>query len=320
MRVSRDAVDFISESLQSAYETKRLRGEKLPTAFQADHRIELAGWCVRHRLFEAALGELEKIPDARRSDVRIRVLQRQIAIARQVDKAELQESYTLPPSVPINSISEQRSAEIEAILANVSATSLADYTKNVQRRLLHGCASSGCHDHASETSFKLACDSPSRPVSRGMTISNLAACYELLDKENVTASRLLEYVSRPHGGQNVPVYRIGSNHYDAIFHWAQQSIRLDDSQLSISAAAEQFGQVQTASAEMPVITASTDQQYTDPFDPEVFNRWYRARQSAIQRNERPSEQNPSPGSFSVPEIKAPSRLSENVRNSASPAK
>jgi hypothetical protein len=223
--------------------------------------------------------------------------------------------------------------------------SIGQFNTSVQSRLLNGCATSGCHGGKSASSFRLACESPSRPVTRRMTFENFAACFQLIDRANPDQSPLLQYTSTPHAGLDAPVYRQGSKHFEAIADWVKTAALKEsvgstvrkttpaDGQVRLVMAFEELqggpprGERSTSesfSAKFPAATAgnspAADRPGTgvDPFDPEIFNRLYGVRPASAAEPAESSSAVAQPGRQSSPRLQAPRRLSDSQKQGAIP--
>ena len=95
------------------------------------------------------------------------------------------------------------------------------YVANIQPMLLTRCGASNCHGHATVSEFQLH-RVPNRRPTRSMTMRNLAATLEQLDKSNPVESPLFTWGQNPHGQTQSKLLSISNAHQQTMLvNWIQ---------------------------------------------------------------------------------------------------
>jgi hypothetical protein len=194
VRLPARAVEQHCWSLEEAYEKRR---GSLP-ASSAEARLDLAEWCLSHRLLPQAA---EQLMEARRLDPQN---PRNSPFERR-----LQMSARRPPrpaAPPEETAPGASDAEMEREIADLPAGAVEIFTSAVQPLLLNRCAANRCHGAASSGEFRLMRPPWAGPATRRLTHRNLHAALEMIDRERPEESPLLTMPLGPHGAVKAAVF------------------------------------------------------------------------------------------------------------------
>ncbi len=293
VRFHQGEVDFVADSMQSAYQ--RLHSRLEPDDVLGHQR--LANWCMRNREFNKARKQLDILRRISRNSSTIRLLERQLAnLERSVDEPTTQPTLPreeLPPGIrrlPRTGLPLATREELEELLDSFSRQSLREFTTSIHNRIVNGCAAARCHGDAGASMRLWRVDNRGGLTSTGVQ-RNLHAISRFLDRSNPQASPLLQYTSQVHGGMKSPAYDATSHHYHAIRDWvmttaidglvpevAENEEITQTSFLDEPAVAPPTAALPTAGdlPPSPVDLLSPTERFVprDEFDPEIFNRKY----------------------------------------------
>jgi len=260
IRLPATDVKFTAASLDDAY--RHLR-DALPLR-DGDARLDLVDWCLRENLHARAADQLlaagmEECDTNRRDRLERRLLYTVIA----------------PQPLTVASPAQRPNEDYSALLRELSALAVEEYTVAVQPILLRHCATAGCHS-AKESRFTLL-----RPVGQSVlpqrhTHRNLSSVATWVDRNNPQNSPLLQNARGQHGGIGA-VLAEQNPLYKRLEAWATKLYLTETvPQLAI----RQGSTVLRQPADYPVTQAGLETQLeettVDPFDPEEFNRQFQA--------------------------------------------
>ncbi len=296
IRLRADDVEMACRDLDDAYARKRA----VLSVGDAHRHLELAGWCLRHRMLGPAAAELA---DAMRADPHhpgIALLQRRLKLAMQPEEAEAGESDLEPPG----NLGPSRE-ELDAMVRRLPTGIVESFTSDVQPLLMNNCTASGCHGPNSEHELRLLRVARNRPGGRRVTQQNLHTILQWVDRDAPERSKLLTVPIEPHGGMDRPVFtqrELGQ--LQQLADWVgrlrnpaeREEVPASVSRMDRPAAPAQPAAVPvapadpfSAAAEPPSGTAAEPPadrprvqrgaslegaQSVDPFDPSIFNRQY----------------------------------------------
>ncbi len=298
IRIKQADVDLVCRSLEEGYRRKRAT---IQVGNVHDH-LELAQWCIRHKLFGLATVELSDATAADPNNPMIGVLRHRLKMA-------------MEPPPPVDPHAKRwlkpgpSNDELDRMVRGMPRGAVEAFTQSVQPLLLNSCATSGCHGPQSENGLRLWHIASSRPSSRRTTQRNLFSALQFIDRENPSASKLLTAVTKPHGTVPHPIF--GERQvlqYQRLLGWVSEIARPDVAEQPESAARRGPPEVveppdETAPARLPQqpgkarlltgtsrrrtprdaaaplktakrATPASFDQPADPFDPEGFNRRY----------------------------------------------
>ncbi len=277
LRIREQQVETVCQDLEAAFQ---YRVEKFAGS-SADSHLDLAGWCLRHELYQHAEAELAAAAKLDDRHPRLPMLRRQLE--QSMKMAEHQKQHALEQArVP----PEPKPLDPTA-LDKAPRWARALFVRQIQPLMVHSCATGGCHQPGEETTFqlsRLAIDGVGHP---GVTLRNLAATLEQIDWDASDESTLLSRARKAHGGENasqpLPPHklRVLQSWVDQLAEAHQQESQLQ--QLPVVAAIEVKPEVveitptlelnapQLAAKTPPVGVRTASYQAKDPFDPGVFN-------------------------------------------------
>lgn len=263
VRLNPATVDFRAPSIQDVYAVLVRRS----TAGDPKQHLGLFDWCISQSLLREADIQLESAArsgaDQHAVDRRRRHLNSLFDAERQRLMDAMQRPAGSPTpqrsSDPVTGEAERQSeprrfspsmpaAEIEAVdveepKQNVSSNQERDqfefseevfvaFRRQIQPRLIHGCAASSCHGPTAQGGFELARVARGRPVTRGMTERNIREVMKLINPKSPHSSTLLRVVTELHAGRGLPIIpRHESEHYQELETWVVQTGQSMRSQL-----------------------------------------------------------------------------------------
>jgi hypothetical protein len=190
---------LVADSMLDAYHRQR---QQLPRDTSEAH-LGLADWCLRYSLLDSAAQELA---DARRldpRDPRAALLERRLAVARE---AKTQASGSASGELHEDTTAKDELRKLEAVAADLSPSAVERFTRKVQPLLVNSCTTSGCHHPGGEQSFQLDRAVLHGLSNRRITLRNLVATLELVNRDSPQQSDLLSIPRRTHGGMKRPVF------------------------------------------------------------------------------------------------------------------
>ncbi len=276
-------------------------------------QIDLFRWCCRYGLRSESEWQLQRIQrltgDARtiqqlRTELDSRFNSRPAFAERSVSFEEEQ-------MIEVESTDGLGTRDqIELARASLVGDGFRHFASDIQAKLINGCTASGCHNSA-DTIMPLSFISRGRPVTRRMTEHNLFQVLKFVDRTSPDESLILRMAATRHGhkndeqaepagsnnGAHNDVWEPDSNHYRNLRSWlfliadqeALKAKRLAElaSKDSVASATQSrrpninpqpFDRRPLPEPPTPVDPLSVESfKSTDPFDPEIFNRYLRQR-------------------------------------------
>ena len=295
VRLVASEVDFWARSLEQAYRQKQssLREGNI------DQNLQLARWCMRHRLFAQAAEQIVRIrsqdPNSQDADR----LERQLYLT----------ARSLQPRGKKENETRSGAAKETVLQHDLPREAMSSFTSTIQPILLNGCSATTCHGGRSAAQFQIFRSPRDGVITRPMTQRNLAATLRYVDFDQPETSPLLTVPKKPHGGTATAVFlneedrtfraldewirKVASNPVarpkviqppaTSLLQTTSQSLNpkqegLVPEVVQDSAALDPLGQ-QVPSKGTGAIRdgqRATVKPYVpkDPFDPEIFNRRY----------------------------------------------
>lgn len=162
---------------------------------QVKDRLDLAEWCIRHRLLEQAAAELRDAVATDRTHPMIPLLERRLELAKN------------PPPAPEASRAVVVSHdELDRLVRGLPPGSVETFTNSIQPLLVNHCLTAGCHGLQSDTTFQLLRVPLGKSTTRRVTQRNIASTLELVNRESPSASRLLTAPLQQHGTTRGPIF------------------------------------------------------------------------------------------------------------------
>ncbi len=194
IRLKADQVDLICRNLEEGYAAKR--GGIDPTKVN-DH-LDLAQWCLEHELYEGATAELADAEAIDRSNARLALIKRQMELARQRPGVH-DRKLAAADKVLTNE-------ELDRLVRGMPHGTVEMFSTAIQPLLLNTCTTSGCHGVAADNRLRLLRLNLGKSASRRLTQRNLHAVMQLIDRNNPSASPLLQVPIAPHGTSKNPIF------------------------------------------------------------------------------------------------------------------
>lgn len=187
IRLRASEVEALCGSLDEAYEFKarHLRGSG------AGPHLELAEWCLRHRLHARCAEQLVAVMKLEPEHPRLLALERRLELAVET-----------PPPVPTTPASPAATVSTEQLdrtLGDLPAGSVEKFAAVVQPILLNRCGANNCHGPSAPSEFRLLRPPSGQLASRRFTQRNLYATLQQLDRVDPDRSPLLILPQGRHG-------------------------------------------------------------------------------------------------------------------------
>jgi hypothetical protein len=192
LSIPAEQVETYCASLQEAYEIRRSRR----ASSGSDGHVELAAWCLRQDLLDAAARELL---DARATDPgnpAIEMIDLQIRQAFQ-----LRQTRAAQPAKQAGLAQAKQAKEAGDGDRPVDAEMRMWFVRSIQPMLIHGCTAGGCHHPDVDQTMPLdrwALDGRGNP---SIVRRNLAAVVRQIDFEKPEESSLLVRARHSHGAK-----------------------------------------------------------------------------------------------------------------------
>jgi hypothetical protein len=286
-------VEAIFRTLDEGY--LRQRNVLTPDA-KADAHLDLAQWCLRHKLYERAAEEIEAARGADPRHPKIDFMQRKLKLVQEQPKAMVARTVSTATAND-----EPTNDDLDRFIRGVSTEAIETFAHSIQPLLLNNCTASSCHGPRSDTGLSLLRIQLGRTPSRRLTQRNLYAVCRFVDRENPNESPLLTQTIREHGAARAAIFTSRDMvQYKQLVGWVRmvahaggssqpRSVRKDEQPLLQSVPSddntrlqrvddqneepsadeqEAPGNIEQTTAESPVDEKESD----DPFDAEIFNR------------------------------------------------
>jgi len=286
-------VEMFCRDMHEAY----LRKQTMVRPDHIEDRLTLADWCIRHRLYDQALAELQQAAAADPSHAMIALLQRRLELAKN------------PPPGPVASRAmAMPHADLDRLIRGLPPGNVETFTNSIQPLLLNHCGTAGCHGPQSDTAWQLLRVPLGKSTTRRVTQRNIASTLELINRASPAASPLLTVPLEQHGTTRGPIFSSRElAQYKLLVDWVHQvasgtkaapsSVEHDSPALlqTIQPAEASAEKKDTkADSAVPANLKLRDEQSpqaaggnakpddpvyvpVDPFDPEVFNRQARKK-------------------------------------------
>lgn len=204
VRVSVRDVEFQCDSLEEAYRRK-CHALTLDARQGAAQHLDLADWCLRYGLYEAAAEQLAMAEQWEPGAPACERFAKRLELATQPVAGP--PPATLAPG-PANrgAVSEGATpADLDRFMQQMPRGTVESFTNFVQPLLINRCGAGGCHGANSPSSFVLMNPHWSRVVPRRFTQQNLHATMRQVNRDQPQASPLLVMARRGHGGTPPPL-------------------------------------------------------------------------------------------------------------------
>lgn len=221
MKLAKDKVDVIADSLDDAYLQRR---EKL-LPDNVLSQLNLAYWCLEQDMKTEARLHLKEAKKIDSSHPGISRLQRKIAEhTRAREEEQSDKPVEAPPAEDLKDLLKKRmeaarmSSRAES--GEVSPATKVRFNKDVLPILLGSCAASKCHGPNSPNEFRLVRSSAHSDNHMVLVKRNLQTVVSRLDLEAPDESPLLEMAVTAHAsGVKSPALGISSREFSVLVDW-----------------------------------------------------------------------------------------------------
>lgn len=160
--------------------------------------LDLAEWCLRHRLYSKCAEQLLLAMRLEPENPRVVALDRRLQLALEPPKAAVK-----PATPASNSVGND---EIELAVRQLPLGSLEKFAAVVQPVLLNRCGANQCHGPNAKSEFRLLKPAAGQNANQRFTHRNLYATLQQIDREQPANSRLVTLPQRRHGGTPAAIF------------------------------------------------------------------------------------------------------------------
>lgn len=218
IRVRANEVLMVCASREDAYRRKRAA---IRAGSVQDH-VELAEWCLRHEMLEAASRELADAAAADPSHPMIPLLARRLEVARQPLPAAPVVQGAAGPAAQ-GGVDGPSVEDLEAVVRAMPPGTLGEFSDTIQPMLLDRCASGACHGPRAASRLRFWRPPPGKPLSKRMTQHNLYAAMQYVDRSRPEASPLLRVPTAPHATAEQAIFlERDAEKYARLVAWVQR--------------------------------------------------------------------------------------------------
>jgi len=201
-------VELVCKSLEEGYQQKRATIQ----IGNVHHHLQLAQWCLRHRLWGQAAAELADAAKAEPDNPLIGALRQRLEMAMSPPQPEKQAVASGPTN-----------EELDRMIRSLSPKAVEQFSQCIQPMLLNHCTSSGCHGPLQQDGFRLLRAGASKMPGRRATQRNLYNVLQYVDRQNPLASPLLTIPVAPHGNAQHPIFgKQQAEQYNRLRQWVLQ--------------------------------------------------------------------------------------------------
>jgi hypothetical protein len=181
---------------------------------RVEDRLDLAEWCIRHRLLDQAAAELRDAASADNTHPMIPLLHRRLELAKNP-----------PPAPEASRATIVSHDELERLVRGLPPESVETFTTSIQPLLVNHCATAGCHTAGpqSRTTWQLLRVPLAKSATRRVTQRNIASTLDLVNRESPSASQLLTVPLEQHGTTRGPIFSSREiAQYKLLVDWVHQ--------------------------------------------------------------------------------------------------
>ena len=270
VQISKKRVEFVAKSLDDAYLRKR---DQLPqNSLKA--RIALAQWCLTVRLYDRAADQVLAVWRIDPRSRQLRALEQRLAAVARKRKA-----IEHVANAAQKAAAKQRKKRYT--VAPLPPGAVQQFTLTIQPILLNRCSQSSCHGSSSTSKFRLIRPARGYLLKRRATQRNLQAALRWVDRENPSASPLIQLPSAPHGTAKTSVFegKFEVVQRKRLLDWIQTLVTSQKDKTKTAAPTAIKKKKSTLS--QPDVDSEAEFQAPigkekfvpkDPFDPQIFNR------------------------------------------------
>jgi hypothetical protein len=205
-------------------------------------------WCLRNGLLDRGEELVRRCESSASSAALASALRMQWRLARQ--KLDSTAAELSPPS-KVPALSGEREPpgerEVAAALESLPENAERFFTRELQSKLIAGCAAANCHDARSD-GLAFWHDGNLHSGGRGFTRRNLYQILRFIDRENPASSRLLEQARTPHGTPRSTALERSQPAYQLLEYWVY-AISKDPSRYHADVLAAQASAAESAASD-----------------------------------------------------------------------
>jgi hypothetical protein len=194
LHVKASQVLFHCETLEEAYD---LRRQMLPSDSAQQH-LELAQWCIRSGLFDAARREITAAAELDRMHPWLPMTERRLNMALSPKSPDPAPTKAKPPG--------PTPQELDRLVRSMPPKTVETFTQSIQPLLVNQCATAGCHGYGSNRGFQLIRGSADAPPTARTTQRNLHSTLQWINLKNPAKSPLLTTPTAPHGSATTSIF------------------------------------------------------------------------------------------------------------------
>ncbi|MBX9790202.1 MAG: hypothetical protein K2Y37_14895 [Pirellulales bacterium] len=232
VRIPAADVDAICNDLNDAY---GLRRKRLPPNQGSSH-LDLAKWCLQHRLYQQAELELAAATRLEPQLPELPVVRRRLewAMKRPTPSSptQVQSDVTAPIAVKAHEHSPATSnrtspspsnTDLELLVRGLSAGVTLDFKTYIQPMLVNRCATAACHGAMADNRPRLVRLDRHGQVPRRITLRNLEETLAYVDRAKSSESLLLKKATEPHGGLKAAPLDRNETAFRQLSHWVRRA-------------------------------------------------------------------------------------------------
>lgn len=249
IHIKRADVALVCANLQECYKYKRAGIQ----VGRVQEHLELAEWCLRNGLIDAAEKELKDAKEADADHPKIRLVELRLKLSKETPaprEAAGSDTKTAP------------NEQLDRMAKSLPAGCMETFTNTVQPMLLNYCSKGGCHGSQSASSLKLHRIGISRISGRHPTQRNLQAALAMINREHPDSSPLLSAPIRAHGTAKVPIFTDREQaQYKQLVEWVYQVANVREAAPAPAPALDERGAplLQNISRRGPAIPADAEE-------------------------------------------------------------
>jgi hypothetical protein len=195
---------LVAGSMEEAYQKQRGQLDSKLTGATTDRHLALADWCLRYGMLYGAEQEIAAARAIDARDSRVGLMERRLAVA-QKPKKQPATGVTAAVDEDGETPAEQELRELEAKVEELPSGVVERFTRKLQPLLVNSCTASGCHRPGGTQDFQLDRAVLHGLSNRRITLRNLVATLELVNRNSPQQSDLVTVPRRTHGGMKRPV-------------------------------------------------------------------------------------------------------------------
>ena len=222
-------VDTTCNDLSEAYGMRRKR---LPPNQGASH-LDLAKWCLQHRLYRQAELELGLATRLEPHLPELPIVRRRLEWAtkrptppspnRPIAEASPGSTAEAPGATSNRGEPLPSDTDLELLVRGLSAGVTLDFKTYIQPMLVNRCATAACHGSMADNHPRLVRLDRHGQVPRRITLRNLEETLAYVDRTKPSESLLLKKATEPHGGLKAAPLDRSETAVRQLAHWVRRA-------------------------------------------------------------------------------------------------